>query len=168
MQLTPDQQYVKAPAVASVLGRVPIVVTAFAAFCIFTTLAQVLLLLAYRYLPEAASSFSRRIVPFVGWVPAMPYMFALYWALYLRWRPSFFPHIAAIGLLVLGAAQGAFDFLRHVGRETYGNPMLTASAWQPLWTVVLPLLWCGLLLTPKVLLFRRSTSSGPAQRAAGA
>ena len=124
--------------------------------------------MSYRFQPEAAASLTRRIVPFVGWLPALPYMFALYWAVHLRWRPSLFAHLTSISLLALGAAFGAFDFLRHFRRENYGNPMLTVSPWRPLWTVVLPLLWCGLLLTPKVLLFRRRTSSGPVQRAAGA
>jgi len=163
MKVTSNPQGVEASVgLASGLVPVPLVVTAFVAFCVLATLAQVLLLVSYRFLPEAATSLTLLITPFVGWLPAMPYMFALYWALHLRWRPKPFAHLAAIGLLVLGAAFGAFDYLRHVGRETYGNPMLTASAWQPLWTVVLPLLWCGLLLTPKVLLFRRSTSYRPA------
>ena len=163
MKVTPNQPGGET-SVAVASGRVPVpfVVTAFAAFCALATLAQLLLLLSYRFLPETATSLTLCVTPFVGWLPAMPYMFALYWALHLRWRPSPFAHLAAIGLLALGAAFGAFDFFRHVGRETYGNPMLTASAWQPLWTVVLPLLWCGLLLTPKVLLFRRSTSYRPA------
>jgi hypothetical protein len=168
MQLTQGQQSAMAPPAASVPSRAPLVVTAFAAFCVLATLSQVLLLLSYRFLPEAASSLSRRITPFLGWLPAMPYMSALYWALYLRWRPNFFVHLAALTFLMLGAAFGAFDFLRHLGRENYGNPMLTVSAWQPLWTVVLPLLWCGLLLTPKVLVFRRRSFHAPVQRTTGA
>ena len=158
MDVTPNPQGVEASvAVAGGRVRVPYVVTAFAAFCVVATLAQVLLLLSYRFLPEAATSLTLSVTPFVGWLPAMPYMFALYWALHLRWRPSPFAHLAAIGLLAFGAAIGAFDCVRHIGRETWGNPMLTVSAWQPLWTVALPLLWCGLLLTPNVLRFRRST-----------
>jgi hypothetical protein len=168
MQLTPDQQAASAPAAASVLGRAPLVVTAFAVFCVLATLAEVLLLLAYHYLPEAASSLSGRIVPFVGWVPAMPYMFALYWALRLRWRPSRPAHLTALGMLALGAALGVIDFLGHLGRANYGNPMLTVSPWRPLWTVVVPLLWLGLLLTPQALRFRRGGSIVTVQLATGA
>lgn len=134
-------------------GPVPFAVSAFAGFCALATLAEILLLVSYHFQPEAAEALTRRIVPFVGWLPAMPYMFALYWAVLLRWRPSRFAHLAALAMLAFGPVIGTIDYLRHVGRENYGNPMLTVNAWQPLFTVVLPLLWCGLLLTPRVLEF---------------
>jgi hypothetical protein len=137
--------------------RVPLVVTAFAAFCVLATAGECLLIVSH---PILQSALYARIVPVVGWLPGLPYMFALFWALRLRWRPSASARLAALLMLALGATFGVIDFLISFHRENYGNPWLTVSAWRPLVTVALPLVWCVLLMTPRAVRFCRAGSTG--------
>ncbi len=139
-------------------ARVPAVLVAFVAFSVLTTMGS----LALFWLPV----LHERLVPFIGWGPAMPYTFGLIFAIALWWRPNRVFHVAILGFLLLGAAFGAFEFLNR-SRETWGNPWLTVSVWRPIWTVALPLVWCGLLLSPGVVRYCRTTSTGDARAAAG-
>jgi hypothetical protein len=141
----------------------PLVLTAFAAFCVLATVGECVLLLFQSVLESAPYA---RIVPILGWVPGMPYMFALYWALQLRWRPSATARRAALVMLLLGATFGLIEFVISLRRENYGNPWLTVSAWRPLVTVALPLLWSALLMSPAVVKFCRVGSQAPAPAAA--
>jgi hypothetical protein len=140
--------------------RVPLVLTAFAAFCVLATLGECLLIVFQSVLQSTSYA---RVVPFVGWVPGMPYMFALYWALQLRWRPSASARRVAVLMLIVGATIGLIDFLTSFRRENYGNPWLTVSAWRPLVTVALPLLWSALLMSPAVTKFYRAGPPATAQ-----
>ena len=144
----------------------PLVVTGFAAFCVLATVCEVLLLLYYG-LTKSAPPFYERIVPFVGWVPTIPFTFALYWALVLRFRPRFMALLAALGMLSLGVFLGGVTFLSHYHRENYGNPWLTVSGWQLLFTVALPLVWAVLLLSPRVIRFSRAGVSSAVLRPPG-
>ncbi len=138
--------------------RVPAVLTAFTVFSVLVTLGSLALL--------RAPTLAERIVPFTGWVPGMSYMFALVFALQLRWRPNAVSHLGILGILVLGAVFGVIGFIQRPSMD-YGNPWLTVSPWRPLWTVALPLAWCALLLSPGVIRFCRPASAPDAQPVAG-
>ena len=122
-------------------GRAPAVVITYLWFSVLITLGELGLFFA--------RGIHAQVVPFIGWVPSMPYMFGLYWAFLLYRRPSWFARWAIVGTLAVGAAIGLFEYNARP-REAFGNPWLTVSPWQPLWTVALPLLWCCLLFLPTV------------------
>ena len=142
------------PTVPASGTSVPKVISAFVGFCVFATAAECILILFHNVLADAYA----RIVPFVGWLPGLPFMAALYWAFQLRWRPSTFARRAAFFMLLLGAVLGLVKFLTSYRQANYGNPWLTVSAWQPVATVALPLVWFVLLLSPAVVRFCRAGS----------
>jgi len=96
----------------------------------------------------------KTIVPFTGWVGSAPYILALgLWpGLLDRARPQMQGpeirrHLRFTGcLLFFYAAFGAFMFL-NAGPDHSGNPWLRVSAWQPIWTVLVPGAWGGLMLS---------------------
>ena len=143
--------------------RVPLVLTAFAAFCVLATVGECFVVLFQGVLQSTSYA---RVVPFVGWVPGMPYMFALFWAIQLRRRPNTLARRAALLMLILGATFGFIEFLISFHRKNYGNPWLTVSPWRPLVTVALPLLWSALLMSPPVVKFCGARSLATVQAAA--
>jgi hypothetical protein len=96
----------------------------------------------------------KSLVPFTGWVGSAPYIFALgMWpGLLDRGRPQMDgPDVRrhlrfSACLLFFYAAFGAFMFLNG-GPEHASNPWLRVSAWQPIWTVLVPGAWASLLLS---------------------
>ena len=95
----------------------------------------------------------KSIVPFTGWVGSAPYIFALgIWpGLIDRGRPhmdgpDLRRHLRFTAcLLFFYAAFGAFMFING-GPDQSRNPWLRVSAWQPVWTVLVPGIWAVALL----------------------
>jgi hypothetical protein len=96
----------------------------------------------------------KSMVPFTGWVASAPYIFALgMWpGLLDRGRPQMEGpplrrHLRFMAcLLFFYAAFGAFMFLTG-GPDDSQNPWLRVSAWQPVWTVLVPGAWAAFLLS---------------------
>ena len=49
-------------------------------------------------------------------------------------------------------ANSLYDLFRFHGND-YGNPYLTVSPWQPLWTLVLPAVWIAVLFSHRIKKF---------------
>ena len=95
--------------------------------------------------------FNAALVPFTGWGGSMPYMFGtsmlLFPLLLIRRHPKHHLGLCSnlYGLLsvhVIYIIYGTVQFLTRFGRENFGNPYLTVSAWQPIWTMAIPVAWC--------------------------
>lgn len=126
---------------------VPRPVQVFLAFSAAVTILELLALAEiFRWLQET-------LVPFTGWVGAMPYMFALAaWPAFLRGRRDA-PDVKARGTylraqcvtLAIATAFGIVDFFLFSGLQESSNPWLRYSPLRPLWTVVTPTAWCVVL-----------------------
>jgi len=96
----------------------------------------------------------KTLVPFTGWVGSAPYIFAL--AMWPGLLDRAHPHMEGpelcrhlrftACLLFFYAAFGAFMFLE-AGPDHSFNPWLRVSAWQPIWTVLVPAAWGSLLFS---------------------
>jgi len=113
-----------------------------ALFC-FAIVATLLQYGAPRWLQET-------LLPYTGWAGlAVPYSFVLYFAASslaaqdqgsrTRMRRG------CLVILVVGACTGLAESLTPGGARISDNPYLRVSAWRPLWTVLVPLLWIGAL-----------------------
>lgn len=90
-----------------------------------------------------------------GWGASTGYMFSIYFVFVLilvpvfRWRTFRF---AIVAILLMTMAFGIYNLCRNHGPD-FGNPYLTISLWQPLWTLVLPAFWIAVLHSPRIKKF---------------
>ena len=54
--------------------------------------------------------------------------------------------------LLISMCAGLWNLSR-INEPNYGNPYLTISPWQPLWTLVLPAVWIAVLYSPRIKTF---------------
>jgi hypothetical protein len=60
--------------------------------------------------------------------------------------------------MLLAILTGA-SRLNRIGREDFGNPYLTVSQYQLIWTMIIPAVWIALLYSPEMNRFCRPPSS---------
>jgi hypothetical protein len=53
-------------------------------------------------------------------------------------------------LLTVSILSGLISFIRSIGADTFNNPYLTVSTWQPIWTILIPAIWIAILLNPRM------------------
>jgi hypothetical protein len=87
-----------------------------------------------------------------GWGASTGYMFSIYFVLFLilipvsHWRKI---RLAIVSMLFISMVFGFYGLVRIHGPD-FGNPYLTVSPWQPLWTLVLPAVWIAVLFSPRI------------------
>lgn len=128
--------------IVAATSAAPPVLLAYIAFAISVSLIDFLLL------PLAPESFRIGLNPYTGWLVSGVYFGTVAFAIALvyerRWRQVL--RFGLVAQLCLSIGLGLFQAAQ-VGREDFGNPYLTISPWQPLWTVLLPALWIAALYT---------------------
>jgi hypothetical protein len=131
------------------LRAAPLEMQAFAIFSLtITVLEFVLVFLGPKSVLEAA-------VPITGWMPTLGYLFSIYFIFLLilrpvpRWRAIRF---GIVVLLLISMCLGVWNLSR-INEPNHGNPFLTASPWQPLWTLALPAAWIAVLFSPRIKKF---------------
>ncbi len=102
-------------------------------------------------------SFGERLVPYYGW-PVIGFFYAS--ALKAAIPPLFARNPIPIRVCfrsvvgTLWCVAGFGTFTTHLGfyGDNFGNPYLTVTRWQPLWTIAVPLAWISVFC-----IFGRST-----------
>jgi hypothetical protein len=134
----------------------PLELRVFATFSILVTiLGGVLPIFGPKHLWEA-------VVPFTGWMPGLGYMFGLFFTFALVYKQS--PLLGLrLGIIAPLALQIIFGLMvmAKTSANNFGNPYLTVSPWQPVWTVAIPALWIALLLSPRMRRFGKMRDNSP-------
>lgn len=131
----------------------------FGVFSLAITLSQVWLSFA------APKLWQEAVTPYTGWSLSMPYMFSLFftwWAIFAQ-DVDLKARIGPITFLLMYAVFGLHDYswMRHL--PDFHNPYLTASPWQPMWTVALPMAWVAVLGICPILRRRKARQPAPLQ-----
>jgi hypothetical protein len=138
--------------IAQAIFEAPYVLLAYTAFVVIVVFADFLIL---PWMPE---SFFAHLFPYTGGSVARPYAFTLFFACMLIFEQERRANMrkAIMVILLSGLVFGIYK-LSNFNRPNFGNPYLTISLWQPLWTTALPLFWILLLFTPKMNRYCRPT-----------
>ena len=137
------------PSIASRFRAAPLELQAFAVFSVAITVLELTLTFL------GPKSVKEAIVPIAGWSACTGYMFSIYFIFSLilipvsQWRRMRF---GVVAMLFIPMVFGIYDLFRLHGPD-FGNPYLTVSPWQPLWTLGLPALWIAVLFSPRVKKF---------------
>jgi len=128
------------------------------AFCLFATTATILSILLF----FTSRNLQQSIVPITGWAAAMGYTFGLFFIYALIFSTNkkvqkIKIRRGIVGPLVLYILFGIFNLLTY-NTQNSGNPYLTISKWQPIWTILIPLFWIALLMSSRVTKYCRATS----------
>ena len=134
----------------------PLELKAYALFSVIVTILGIALpIVGPKKLWEA-------IVPFTGWSPALGYMFGLFFTfalIYIK-SPQSCLRFGIIAPLALQIIFGLFIQATH-SVNSFNNPYLTVSPWQPVWTVAIPALWIAILLSPRMNRFGKEIVKSP-------
>jgi hypothetical protein len=140
--------------VGNALASAPSALLAYWAFALVVSLAQLL------FLFPGLEPLRARVVPYTGWLVGGGYMATLAFVPPLifqhRWRPA----LRTFGLtlqLVFGLIVPGLLALSRIGAEDFGNPYLTISPWQPVWTILLPMAWIAVFHSPAINRFCQAT-----------
>lgn len=150
------------------LATAPPELAVFGTFCLVVCLADQLTL----YL--GPKEWRNATVPYTGWAPGNIYLFCLFFTsslVLMKDEPKAEIRrqarglrrciIASLFIIIFFGAQG---YLTR-STETFGNPYLAVSDWQPVWTVAVPLAWALILvLFPR---FRHEGEEDPAETRRG-
>lgn len=120
------------------------------AFCLFATIVTILSVLFL----FANSTLRRSMVPITGSSIAAGYSFGLFftYALIFSSNERIKKIKVLLGILiplVLYILLGLFTFFNY-NHQNFGNPYLTVSKWQPIWTILIPLFWIVVLMSKRV------------------
>ena len=119
-------------------------------FLLFSVLA-VLLELTVRYL--GSQELFESIIPYTGTQISTVYSFCAiagyFFFLGYSGKP-FMQRNILIFLLTVSIISGLISFIRSIGADTFNNPYLTVSTWQPIWTILIPAIWIAILLNPRM------------------
>ena len=152
----PHWPAVMKPNLCQRFSAAPLELRIYAVFSILVTLLGIALpMVGPRKLWEA-------VVPFTGWSPALGYMFSLYFTLALIYTkiPAWTLRIGVFAPLTLEILFGLRE-LSAAPTPNFGNPFLTVSPWRPVWTIVLPAIWMGVVLSPRITRFSALPPSPP-------
>ena len=99
----------------------------------------------------------RAITPITGWFFSLGYMMSLasmYTLIFQDVPNKTRIRLAVIAPLVIYTLFSIYDLLKY---QDYGsvNPF-HISNWQPIWTIIIPTIWIGLLLSNRVTQFCKS------------
>jgi hypothetical protein len=111
---------------------------------VISFLAFVFTLLSHNLLPKTAY---KAIIPITGWSPGYDYNFFFILILVLLVRPDYNKQVRMmryfiIGLFLLVVVANTVEWFDIAPEEfTDPNPYLRYSKWQPLYAIVLPIVW---------------------------
>lgn len=139
---------------AARFSSAPLELRAFAIFSLATTL------IGYGLPMLGPKAIWESIMPFTGWSPALGYSFSLYFIAALifseRTERNRYPRKGMRwGIILLLACHiwAGYQAQATSVANDFGNPYLIVSPWRFLWTEVVPALWIGVLLNPRVTKF---------------
>jgi hypothetical protein len=132
----------------------PAVLLAYSAFAVIITVIDFVIL------PLASESLRASIVPFTGWGLSGCYCFTIFFALTLIFQSQGRNKIRFTGIVTIMLIQIGYGIfmLSKLKEANYGNPYLTVSPWQPVWTILVPAIWIALLYTPSMNRFCNQAS----------
>lgn len=137
------------------------VLAAFLVFALAVTASDLLTVVLAPFDVPAARHLQERAVPYIGWVPSMCYAFSLYFGFSALLTGNARNRTAVLLFPAMQAAFGVLAWFGMGGARVSTNPYLRISAWRPLWTIVVPLIWLALLLAFKPRLALRA--EGPVE-----
>ncbi len=105
------------------------------------------------------------VYPYIGGSLATPYMFSLFftWYAIFAQEVDLKARLCPIGVLVFYAVFGLGIYLWMRQQPSFHNPYLTASPWQPVWTVALPVAWAAVLGLCPIIRRRKARQTAPLQ-----
>jgi len=119
-------------------------------FLLFSVLAG-LFELTVRYL--GTQELFESIIPYTGTQIGTVYFFCAlagyYFFLGYSGKP-FLQRNILILMLTVSILSGLISFIRSIGADSFNNPYLTVSEWQPIWTILIPAIWIAILLNPRM------------------
>ncbi len=127
----------------------------FGVFSIVITLSELWLTFAGPKLWQEA------VIPYTDWIFCAPYMFSISftWQAIFAQDVNLKARLGPITVLLFYTISGLCMYLWTRQQPNFHNPYLTASPWQPVWTVVLPLAWAAVLGVSPVIRGRRAKQS---------
>ena len=128
-----------------VLRQSPLVLRAFFGFCVVASILSMSGFYSVR--------LNQALIPYVGWGGLGVYMFATIFVVGAIFSPVRRAIYGAALELVVGACGSLIQALPHffggaTAQNDFGNPYLMYNPLNPLFTVVMPLLWAILLFSP--------------------
>jgi len=129
---------------------------------VFTTFSVIVTILGCVLPIFGPKQLWEAVVPFTGWTPGLGYMFGLFFTFALIYMKSP-PWGLRFGIIAPLALQIVFGLLvmAKPSANNFGNPYLTVSPWQLVWTVVIPALWIAMLLSPRMNRFGKTPDNSP-------
>ena len=141
--------------------RPPLELIAFTIFCIAIT--------AFTFAEMFSRALSDRMTPLLGGNPGGSYIFLIY-ASVVFWRRSF-PAKAllnirwfAFAILLIGVVFGVIDYQRSHGFVNDPSPYVRYDPRRPLFTILLPVAWALVLLSPRITSYLESSTVTDAAR----
>jgi hypothetical protein len=132
---------------------VPVELRVYFIFSIVVSLLSILI-------PVASSVLWEKIVPSFGWIPAVPYMFSIFMIYALIYNKSIKAkkdqvRNAIIRMLTIQISYGLVIIIFNaVIRENQSqNPYLTIHWFQPIWTILIPVIWIIIFRSKRVTRF---------------
>lgn len=130
----------------------------------YSVFALAITIVDFVVVPALAGDVRARFVPFTGWLASAPYMSSFFFGFLLIFSPNTSRLAQStirrrvgrgiVGMLLLEIGYGTFQVFK-MGGETFGNPYLTISHWQPIWTILIPVIWIAVLYSPRMNRFCR-------------
>jgi hypothetical protein len=127
----------------------PLELRAYALFSVIVTV------LGYALAIYGPKNLWEAVIPFTGWSVNAGYAFGLFFTvalIYTKKSPLWPLRLGIIAPLALQIIFG-LQAMTKPSANDFGNPYLTVSPWQPVWTVVIPALWIAILLSPRMRRF---------------
>ena len=108
-----------------------------------------------------APAFHEESLQYTGWVGSMIYASGAIICTAVFVKRTARSRIILIGYLGFFAVWEAFNFLTSFGPNDSDNPYIRVSPYRPIWTVLIPLLWMLVLLSPRVKRYCTGTRAVP-------
>lgn len=119
------------------------------AYVIFTISAAII-----NFAPFYSQALNETLIPYLGWSGLTFYVFSIFFAVSATIvRPQQMKLIyILIVFLALAVLFGAIDTISHIATpsDNFNNPYLAYHQFRPLFTVLLPMIWLLLLISPPV------------------
>jgi hypothetical protein len=113
----------------------------------------------------AVLGWRTNLMPYGGWMPSMFYMFAIPGCAALLSSGTRRSRLGLVGMMGIAVLFGLYEWWADAGEPDFGNPYLIVSPYRPIWTVLVPLFWMGVLLSPRIKQYCSHTSTAQEARA---
>ena len=147
-----DRQYIWAGQFYRAFVSAPLELRAFAVFSLVVVTAD------FGIEHFGSKHLHEVLIPLTGWVASMPYMFSIFFVFSLMFTRDYRQRFVIDFQLLLQIIYGLWQLSR-IRTDNFNNPYLTVSHWQPIWTILIPLLWIAALHSPRMNRFCHRVSS---------